>query len=168
MLFLQRGIVYNRTYLPVRRHKNQNQVLQVQQVAQAVEIEFFSSFIKSTVSLLHLYLVVLVCYLPYFFFLSRHGSERSACRFKTIFSFLMYSCISWFLFESCNLLLEDETYSTRCHQHILEHISTQEPRITRNTCIGQPYIAYVAWFSVVVAFKRLMYITTTADSLRCR
>ena len=64
-MFLQRGIVYNRTYLPVRRHKNQNQVLQVQQVAQAVEIEFFSSFIKSTVSLLHLCLVVLVCYLPY-------------------------------------------------------------------------------------------------------
>ena len=92
-MFLQRGIVYNRTYLPVRRHKNQNQVLQVQQVAQAVEIEFFSSFIKSTVSLLHLYLVVLVCYLPYlisfFSVVAEVNGPRVVLKRFSLFSFTL-------------------------------------------------------------------------------
>ena len=48
-------------------------------------------------------------------FPSFHGGEQPGYRFKTIFSFLMYSCISWFLFESCNLLLEDEIYSGAHH-----------------------------------------------------
>ena len=53
-------------YLPVRRHKNQIQVLHAKQVAQAVEVEFFlASLNKSAVSLLHVCLVVSVCYLPY-------------------------------------------------------------------------------------------------------
>ena len=55
-----------RIYLAVRRHKNQIQVLQVQQVAQADEVANFSSLAKSAVGIFYVYLVFLVCYLPYF------------------------------------------------------------------------------------------------------
>jgi len=59
------AMVYIRIYLAVRRHKNQIQVLQVQQVAQSGEIANFSSNIKSSVGIFYVYLVFLVCYLPY-------------------------------------------------------------------------------------------------------
>ena len=55
-----------RIYLAVRRHKNQIQVLQVQQVAQADEVANFSSLAKSAVGIFYVYLVFLVCYLPFF------------------------------------------------------------------------------------------------------
>ena len=58
-------IAYIRIYFSVRRHKNQIQVLQVQQVAQAGEVAIFSSLAKSTVGIFYVYLVFLVCYLPY-------------------------------------------------------------------------------------------------------
>ena len=44
-------VVYIRIYLAVRRHKNQIQALQVQQVAQTGEMAHFSSVIKSAVSM---------------------------------------------------------------------------------------------------------------------
>ena len=59
-------MVYIRIYLAVRRHKNQIQVLQVQQVAQAGEIAIFSGLAKVAVGTFYVYLVFLVCYLPYF------------------------------------------------------------------------------------------------------
>jgi len=59
------AIVYIRIYLAVRRHENQIQVQQVQQLAQTGKIANFSSIIKSSVGIFHLYLVFLVCYLPY-------------------------------------------------------------------------------------------------------
>ena len=58
-------IVYFRIYLAVRRHKNQIQVLQVQQVAQAREVAIFSSFVKSAVSTFYVYIVFVLCYLPF-------------------------------------------------------------------------------------------------------
>ena len=57
---------YIRIYLAVRRHKNQIQALQVQQVAQNGEIANFASLIKSAVGTFYVYLVFLVCYLPIF------------------------------------------------------------------------------------------------------
>ena len=59
-------VAYIRIYLAVRRHKNQIQALQVQQVAQNGEIVNFSSLVKSTVGTFYVYLVFLVCYLPIF------------------------------------------------------------------------------------------------------
>ena len=60
-------IVYVRIYLVVRQHKNQIQVLQVQQVAHADQLQLanLSSLIKSTVGIFYVYFVFLVCYLPY-------------------------------------------------------------------------------------------------------
>ena len=59
-------IVYIKIYFVVRRHKNQIQVLQVQQVTQNGEIAHFASLIKSAVGIFYVYLVFLACYLPYF------------------------------------------------------------------------------------------------------
>ena len=58
-------MVYIRIYLAARRHKNQIQVLQVQQVTQASEIANFASLIKFAVGIFYVYLVFLICYLPY-------------------------------------------------------------------------------------------------------
>ena len=59
-------MVYIRIYLAVRRHKNQIQVLQVQQVAQAGEVAIFSSLVKSAIGAFYVYLVFLLCYVPLF------------------------------------------------------------------------------------------------------
>ena len=58
-------MVYIRIYLAARRHMNQIQVLQVQQVTQANEIANFASLIKSAVGVCYVYIVFLTCYLPY-------------------------------------------------------------------------------------------------------
>ena len=53
-------------YLAVRRHKNQIQVLQVQQVSQSDEVMTNTARqIKSAVGTFYVYLVFLVCSLPY-------------------------------------------------------------------------------------------------------
>ena len=58
-------LVYIRIYLTVRRHKNQIQVLQVQQVAQTGEMVNFARLIKSAVGVFYVHIVYLVCYLPF-------------------------------------------------------------------------------------------------------
>ena len=58
-------MVYIKIYLAARRHKNQMQVLQLQQVTQAREIANFASLMKSAVGIFYVYLVFLICYLPY-------------------------------------------------------------------------------------------------------
>ena len=58
-------LVYIRIYLAVRRHKNQIQALQVQQVAQTDEMVNFASLVKSAVGIFYVYLVFLLCYLPF-------------------------------------------------------------------------------------------------------
>ena len=55
-----------RIYITVRRHKNQIQALQVQQVAQTEEMPIFASLVKSTVGIFYVYFVFWVCYLPLF------------------------------------------------------------------------------------------------------
>ena len=59
-------VVYIRIYSVIRRHKNQIQALQVQQVAQEDEVANFASLIKSAVGIFYVYIVFLVCYIPYF------------------------------------------------------------------------------------------------------
>ena len=71
-------------YLAVRRHKNQMQVLQVQQVAQAGEVANFSSFVKSAVGIFYVCLVFLVCYLPYFIVLVSIEIRGPSIVFKKI------------------------------------------------------------------------------------
>ena len=58
------GIVNIKIYLTVQLHKNQIQALQVQQEAQTDEMAHFARFIKSAVSVFHVYVTFVVCYLP--------------------------------------------------------------------------------------------------------
>ncbi|XP_078345861.1 adenosine receptor A2b-like [Oculina patagonica] len=60
------AVAYIRIYLAVRRHKNQIQVLQVQQVARNDEMANFASLVKSAVGTFYVYLVFLICCLPIF------------------------------------------------------------------------------------------------------
>ena len=59
-------MVYIRIYSVIRRHKNQIQALQVQQEAQADEEANFACLTKSAVGIFYVYLVFLVCYIPFF------------------------------------------------------------------------------------------------------
>ena len=58
-------MVYIRSYFAARRHKNQIQVLQIQQEARADERANFASLIKAAIGIFYVYLVFLICYLPY-------------------------------------------------------------------------------------------------------
>ena len=58
-------VAYIRIYLIVRRHKNQIRSMQIRNEAHSEEINF-SVLIKSTVGTFYVYLVFLMCYLPYF------------------------------------------------------------------------------------------------------
>ncbi|XP_078346052.1 melanocortin receptor 3-like [Oculina patagonica] len=59
-------LVYIRIYLAVRRHKNQMEALQEQLVQQHEEATNFASLVKSVVGVFYVYLVFLICYLPFF------------------------------------------------------------------------------------------------------
>ncbi|XP_078346883.1 adenosine receptor A2b-like [Oculina patagonica] len=81
------SMVYIRIYFTVRRHKNQIQALQVQQVAQTDEMVNFAGLIKSAVSVFYVYLVFLVCYLPFFICLVVTEINRSNIALKRFFLF---------------------------------------------------------------------------------
>ena len=57
-------LVYIRIYLTARRHKNQIQALQVQDLGDNNEMASFARLVKSAVGTFYAYLVILVCYLP--------------------------------------------------------------------------------------------------------
>jgi len=58
-------LVYIRIYLTARRHKNQIQALQVQDLDENKEMARFASLLKSAVGIYYVYLVFLICYLPF-------------------------------------------------------------------------------------------------------
>ena len=59
-------VTYGKLYLTVQRHKNQIQSLQLQQVAQPGDMTNAVSAIKTAVGIFYVYLLFLVCYLPFF------------------------------------------------------------------------------------------------------
>ena len=79
--YVASACLYFRIYLAVRRHKNQIQALQIQQVAQNGEMATnVASASKSAVGTFYVFLVFLVCYLPHSFslaFIALHGSNAS-------------------------------------------------------------------------------------------
>ena len=92
-------VAYIRIYLAVRRHKNQIRTLQVQQVAENGEMPSFSSNVKSAVCIFYVYLVFVVCYLPFFVSLvALNIGDRSI----TLKRFLLYSSTVVFLNSSLN------------------------------------------------------------------
>ena len=56
--------VYIRIYFTARRHKNQIQALQVQDLGENNEMASFASLVKSAVGIFYVYLVFLICYMP--------------------------------------------------------------------------------------------------------
>ena len=58
-------LVYIRIYLTARRHKNQIQAVQVQNLGDNKEIARFASLVKSAVGVFYVYLVFLLCYVPF-------------------------------------------------------------------------------------------------------
>ena len=58
-------VVYIRIYVAVERHKNQIQTQQVQEEAESGEMANFASLIKSAVGVFYVYLLFLICYLPF-------------------------------------------------------------------------------------------------------
>ena len=63
--FLITFVVYIRTYQTVRRQENHIQSMQIRDEAQSEEIKNLTVLIKSTVGIFYVYLVFLICYLPY-------------------------------------------------------------------------------------------------------
>jgi len=57
-------LVYIKIYLTARRHQNQIQGLQIQDVRENNEMASFASLVKSVVGTFYVYLVFLICYLP--------------------------------------------------------------------------------------------------------
>jgi len=55
-----------RIYVAVQRHKNQIHALQIQEGAENDEMTNFARIIKSAVGTFYVYVVFLICYLPYF------------------------------------------------------------------------------------------------------
>ena len=91
--FIITFVVYIRIYFSVRRHKNQIHSTQVQQVAHSDEIKNFIVLIKSTVSIFYVYLVFMICYLPFLICLAIiriYGSSIALSQFYFYSTTLMY------------------------------------------------------------------------------
>ena len=63
--FLITFVVYIRIHQSVRRQKNHIQFIQIRDEAQSEEIKNLTVLIKSTVGVFYVYLVFLICYMPY-------------------------------------------------------------------------------------------------------
>ena len=89
--------------------------------AQSEEIKNFTLLIKSIVGI---FCVSCVFNLLFALF-HLHGCYSNLWleyRFKKIVSFLIDSHVSQFIFEPYNLQLEDETHSTRYHEHTTKDV----------------------------------------------
>ena len=79
-------VVYIRIYLVARRHENQIQSLQVQ-VEQIGEMANFANLVKSAVGIFYVYLVFLVCYLPYWICITAVRISGPSITFKRFYLF---------------------------------------------------------------------------------
>ena len=87
-------LVYIRMYLTARRHKNQIQALQVQDLGENNEMASFASLVISAVGTFYVYLVILICYLP-----------MLICLVATEVNGLSIPLKSWFIFSVTLFLL---------------------------------------------------------------
>ena len=91
--FIITFVVYIRIYLTVRRHKNQIHSMQIRDETQSEELKNFVVLIKSTVGIFYVYLVFLVCYLPFLICMAVIPIYGSNIALKKLFLFsltLMY------------------------------------------------------------------------------
>ena len=92
-------VVYIRIYLTVRRHKNEIQSVQIRNEAQSEEIKNLTVLIKSTVGIFYVYLVLLICYLPYLICVTVIQIYGSTTALKTLY---IYSVTLLYLNSSLN------------------------------------------------------------------
>ena len=125
-------VAYIRIYKTVRRHKNHIESMQIRDEAQSVEIKNLTVLIKSTIGIFYVYIVFLICYLPYLIYHLQgcYSNLWLEYRFEETFSLLIDSRVSEFIFEPCYLLLEDETHSTRYHRHTTKDALDQQLAIS--------------------------------------
>ena len=91
--FIITFVVYIRIYLTVRRHKTQIHSMQIRDETQSEELKNFVVLIKSTVGIFYVYLVFLVCYLPFLICMAVIPIYGSNIALKKLFLFsltLMY------------------------------------------------------------------------------
>ena len=91
--FIITFVVYIRIYLTVRRHKNQIHSMQIRDETQSEELKSFIVLIKSTVGIFYVYLVFLICYLPFLICMAVIPIYGSSIVLKKLFLFsltLMY------------------------------------------------------------------------------
>ena len=92
-------VVYIRIYQTVRRHKNQIQSMQIRNEAQSEEIKNFNILIRSAAGIFYVYLVFLICYLPYFICMAVIQIYGSSIVLKKLY---LYSLTLVFLNSSLN------------------------------------------------------------------
>ena len=78
-------VAYNRIYVAVQRHKNQIQTQRVQEEAESGELANFASLIKSAVGVFYVYLVFLICYLPFFIGLVAYAVKSPSLSLKRFY-----------------------------------------------------------------------------------
>ena len=88
-----------RIYLTVRRHKNQIHSMEIRDEAQSEELKNFIVLIKSTVGIFYVYLVFLICYLPYLICMAVIRIYGSSIALKKLF---LYSVTLMCLNSSLN------------------------------------------------------------------
>ena len=96
------ALVYCRLYLAIRRHKNQMQAQQLQQVAQNSEMANFASLVKSAFGTFYVYLLFLVCYLPHLVSMTAIVISGPNIALKKLF---LYSLILVYLNSCLNPLI---------------------------------------------------------------
>ena len=92
-------VVYIRIYQTVRRHKNHIQSMQIRGEAQSEEIKNLTVLIKSTIGVFYVYLVFLICYLPYLICMAVIPIYGSTIVLKKLF---LYSLTLVYLNSSLN------------------------------------------------------------------
>ena len=92
-------VVYIRIYQTVRRHKNHIQSMQIRDEAQSEEIKNLTVLIKSTVGIFYVYIVFLICYLPFIICMAVIEIYGSNIALKKLF---LYSLTLVYLNSSLN------------------------------------------------------------------
>ena len=85
--FFVTAVVYIRIYFAVQRHKNQIPVLQAQQAARNHEIANLTSLVKSAFGIFYVFLLFLICYLPYCIVLVVYQINGPSIPLKKVFLF---------------------------------------------------------------------------------
>ena len=111
---------YLKIYFTVRRHRNEIQALQLQQVAQNDQITNADRLRKSAVSIFYVYLVFLLCYLPQF------------CNFAVVAIFNLSAGVKAFSISSITLLLLNSSLNPVIYCWKMRHIRHAVMGILRN------------------------------------